>query len=103
MGISNPNNPTAAEAPLQAEYNKKVIQLAFLVACLYTVSGWLGLGVILTRFMSHPTISGFISGASVIIILSQVGGRCMRGSAGRGCHRHCCPPPPPQPGRAPAP
>jgi MFS superfamily sulfate permease-like transporter len=72
MGISNPNNPTPAEAPLQAQYNQKVIQLAFLVAVLYTASGALGLGVIITRFMSHPTISGFISGASVIIILSQV-------------------------------
>ena len=71
IGIVDPNNPTAAEAPLQDAYNTKVIQLAFLVAMLYTASGALGLGVILTRFMSHPTISGFISGASVIICLSQ--------------------------------
>ena len=70
--ITNPNKLLPEQVDLQNEYNTKVIQLAFIVACLYTASGLLGLGFIITRFLSHPTIAGFTSGASVIIGLSQV-------------------------------
>jgi sulfate transporter 4 len=70
--ITNPNRLLPEQVALQDEYNTKVIQLAFIVACLYTASGLLGLGFIITRFLSHPTIAGFTSGAAVIIGLSQV-------------------------------
>ena len=46
--------------------------MAFLAGCLYTIVGLLKLGW-LTNFLSHSVISGFMSGASVIIALSQVG------------------------------
>ena len=45
--------------------------MAFLAGCLYTIVGILKLGW-LTNFLSHSVISGFMSGASVIIALSQV-------------------------------
>ena len=51
----------------------QVIQLAFLVACLYTGVGVLRLGWIID-FLSHSVITGFTSGAAIIIALSQVGG-----------------------------
>ncbi len=47
--------------------------MAFLAGCLYTIVGILKLGW-LTNFLSHSVISGFMSGASVIIALSQVEG-----------------------------
>ncbi len=45
--------------------------MAFLAGILYTAVGILKLGW-LTNFLSHSVISGFMSGASVIIALSQV-------------------------------
>lgn len=48
-----------------------VSQVAFLAGCLYTAVGIFRLGW-LTNFLSHSVISGFMSGASVIIALSQV-------------------------------
>jgi MFS superfamily sulfate permease-like transporter len=48
-----------------------VIQVAFLVACMYTGVGVLRLGFIV-RFLSHSVITGFTSGAAVIIGMSQV-------------------------------
>lgn len=48
----------------------QVIQLAFLVACLYTGIGVLRLGWII-QFLSHSVITGFTSGAAMIIALSQ--------------------------------
>lgn len=47
--------------------------MAFLAGCLYTLVGVLRLGW-LTNFLSHSVISGFMTGASVIIGLSQA--RC---------------------------
>jgi MFS superfamily sulfate permease-like transporter len=46
-------------------------QVAFLAGCLYTLVGMFRLGW-LTNFLSHSVIAGFMSGASVIIALSQV-------------------------------
>lgn len=46
-------------------------QVAFLAGCLYTFVGVFRLGW-LTNFLSHSVIAGFMSGASVIIALSQV-------------------------------
>jgi MFS superfamily sulfate permease-like transporter len=57
--------------PLQAAYNRAVIQLAFLVACFYTAVGVLRLGFII-RFLGHPVITGFTSGAAVVIGAGQV-------------------------------
>jgi hypothetical protein len=56
---------------MQAEYNKNVIQLAFLVACLYTAIGVLRLGFLI-RFLSHAVITGFTSGAALVIAAGQV-------------------------------
>ncbi|GBF98588.1 sulfate transporter [Raphidocelis subcapitata] len=70
-GIDNPSDPTKAQVPIQALYNNKVIQLAFLVACLYTGVGVLRFGFLI-HFLSHSVITGFTSGAAIIIALSQV-------------------------------
>jgi hypothetical protein len=43
----------------------------------------------LHRFLSHPTISGFTSGAAVIIVLSQVGVQS-RGQLARPLGAACC-------------
>lgn len=69
--IANHSKPTAAQAPIQDRYNHLAIQLAFLVACLYTGVGVLRLGFV-TNFLSHSVISGFTSGAAITIGLSQV-------------------------------
>lgn len=69
--IDNPSDPTPEEMPIQEMYNTKVIQLAFLVACLYTGVGVLRLGWLI-HFLSHSVITGFTSGAAIIIGLSQV-------------------------------
>ena len=48
-------------------------QIAFIAGCLYTAVGLFRMGW-LTNFLSSAVISGFMTGASVIIALSQVGG-----------------------------
>ena len=48
-----------------------ILQVALLAGCLYTAVGLLRLGWI-TNFLSHSVICGFMTGASVIIGLSQV-------------------------------
>lgn len=75
----------------------QVIQLAFLVACLYTGVGVLRMGFLI-HFLSHSVITGFTSGAAIIIGLSQVrraapalclvgcGGSSSRHSARGHCH-----------------
>jgi len=54
-----------------SEYEHAAIQIAFLAGVLYTVIGLLGMGWI-TYFLSHATISGFMSGAAILIALGQV-------------------------------
>lgn len=46
------------------------MQVAFLAGIMYTLVGIFNLGFI-TNFISHTVISGFMSGAAVIIGLSQ--------------------------------
>jgi sulfate transporter 4 len=61
-----------ATAPITClDYQKAAIQIAFLAGVMYTAIGFLGLGWI-TYFLSHATISGFMSGAAILIALSQV-------------------------------
>ena len=50
------------------------LQVAFIAGVMYTLVGLLRLGW-LTNFISHSVISGFMSGAAVIIGLSQVSPR----------------------------
>lgn len=54
-------------------YTTLAIQTSFLVGVLNLIMGLLRLGFV-TIFMSHAVISGFISGASIIIGLSQLKG-----------------------------
>jgi MFS superfamily sulfate permease-like transporter len=49
----------------------QVIQLAFIVACMYTGVGVLRLGF-LVRFLPHSVITGFTSGAAIINGVFQV-------------------------------
>ena len=51
------------------------LQVAFIAGVMYTIVGIFNLGWI-TNFISHTVISGFMSGAAVIIGLSQV--RCSK-------------------------
>jgi len=64
----DPNNPSDPFA--QAEYNQAAIQVAFLAGLMYTAAGLLGLGWVM-NFLSHAVISGFMTGASLVIGLSQ--------------------------------
>ncbi|PSC69015.1 sulfate transporter [Micractinium conductrix] len=65
----DPNNP--ADPDLQMRVNHGAVQVAFIAGCLYTAVGVFRMGWI-TYFLSSATISGFMSGASVIIAMSQV-------------------------------
>lgn len=67
---ADPNNPTDPEA--QQIYNHVAVQVAFVAGCIYTGIGFLRLGWI-TNFLSHSVVSGFMTGASIQIALSQVG------------------------------
>ena len=69
--VTDPNNLDTYQYDVQQRYNRSVTQLAFLVAVMYTAMGALRLGFLL-RLLSHPIITGFTSGAAVIIGLSQV-------------------------------
>ncbi len=46
-------------------------QVAFLVGCVYAALGLLRLGWVV-NFLSHSVVSGFMSGASIVIALAQV-------------------------------
>eukprot|EP00798_Chlamydomonas_sp_ICE-L_P018758 gene18758-25290_t len=70
-GIDNPNEPPPELEACQEQYNRAAIQLAFIVAMLYTGVGILRLGWI-TKFLSHAVISGFTTGAAVTIGMGQV-------------------------------
>jgi MFS superfamily sulfate permease-like transporter len=65
---------------VQREYKQAVLQLAFLVACLYTAVGLFRLGFLI-RFLSHPVITGFTSGAALVIAAGQVRGAGVPSSA----------------------
>ncbi|GAX72884.1 hypothetical protein CEUSTIGMA_g339.t1 [Chlamydomonas eustigma] len=54
----------------QAAYNQAAIQLAFIVACIYTGIGLLQLGWLM-KFLSHPVVGGFMSGAAITNGLGQ--------------------------------
>eukprot|EP00195_Chlamydomonas_chlamydogama_P003258 CAMPEP_0202921966 /NCGR_PEP_ID=MMETSP1392-20130828/77673_1 /ASSEMBLY_ACC=CAM_ASM_000868 /TAXON_ID=225041 /ORGANISM="Chlamydomonas chlamydogama, Strain SAG 11-48b" /LENGTH=735 /DNA_ID=CAMNT_0049615567 /DNA_START=253 /DNA_END=2460 /DNA_ORIENTATION=- len=70
--IVNPNSITdPVQQACQDQYNRASIQLAFIVACLYTGVGVLRLGWV-TKFLSHAVIGGFTTGAAITIGLSQV-------------------------------
>jgi hypothetical protein len=76
--------PAVLQVPLQEEYNRLAIQLAFLVACLYTGVGVFRLGFV-TNFLSHAVIGGFTSGAAITIGLSQVRLAAATTTAGCSC------------------
>ncbi len=63
LGMIGANSP--------AEYISLAIGLAFLVGAIQLILGILQMGF-LVNFLSRPVISGFISAAAVIIILSQL-------------------------------
>lgn len=65
----DPNNP--ADPALQDTYNHAAIQVAFIAGCFYTAVGVFRMGW-LTNFLSSAVISGFMTGASVVIAMSQV-------------------------------
>jgi len=69
LSASNAHAPSPP--PLPPPHTAQVIQLAFLVACLYTGVGVLRFGWLI-HFLSHSVITGFTSGAAIIIALSQV-------------------------------
>ena len=50
---------------------RAAVQVAFIAGIMYTLVGLFNLGWI-TNFISHTVISGFMSGAAIIIGLSQV-------------------------------
>lgn len=71
--------PALPPAHLSAHLPACHQKVAFLAGCVYTAAGLLRLGWV-TNFLSHSVISGYMSGASLVIACTQVG--C--GSGGRG-------------------
>lgn len=65
--------PTSGSIPFECgeEYAKLAFMLSFLVGCIQLGAGVLRAGY-LVAFLGHPVVSGFTSGAAVIIGLSQV-------------------------------
>jgi hypothetical protein len=58
-------------SPFQSVFPcSRCAQVAFIAGLMYTAVGLLRLGWI-TNFLSHTTISGFMSGACIVIALSQ--------------------------------
>ena len=57
--------------PGSTEYISLVILLSLLVGCLQFIFGLFRLGFFI-NFLSHPVLSGFISAAAIIIIISQL-------------------------------
>lgn len=68
--IDDPNNPGDL-AGVQSDYNAAAIQVTVLVGLLYIGIGILRLGFF-ANFLSHSVISGFTTGAALIIGLSQL-------------------------------
>ena len=68
----NPSDPgDALEAALQDRYNRAAIQVAFFAGLLYTLIGFLRMGWII-NFLSIPVVSGFMTGAAMIILTGQI-------------------------------
>jgi MFS superfamily sulfate permease-like transporter len=70
--VTDPNNLDSFQLSVQKRYNRAAASLAFLVAVLYTAVGILRLGFMM-RFLSFPIITGFTTGASILIGVAQVG------------------------------
>ena len=69
LNVLNLNSSRDCSARVISEPD--LVQVAFLAGVMYTIVGIFNLGFI-TNFISHTVISGFMSGAAVIIGLSQV-------------------------------
>lgn len=65
-----PSSPPSSPPPLPLPAPSR--QVAFIAGCFYTAVGLFRMGW-LTNFLSSAVISGFMTGASVIIAMSQVG------------------------------
>eukprot|EP01023_Acetabularia_acetabulum_P017954 TRINITY_DN19038_c0_g1_i2.p1 TRINITY_DN19038_c0_g1~~TRINITY_DN19038_c0_g1_i2.p1 ORF type:complete len:768 (-),score=144.29 TRINITY_DN19038_c0_g1_i2:2692-4830(-) len=69
--IHDASHMTAQDETIMQDYVHKSIQISLLVAILYMVVGIFRLGF-LSNFLSHSVISGFTTGAALIIGLSQL-------------------------------
>ncbi|PRW44455.1 sulfate transporter isoform B [Chlorella sorokiniana] len=67
--MQDPNKPPFPD--LQMQYNHAAVQVAFVAGCFYTGVGLLRMGWV-TNFLSHAQVSGFMTGAAILIGLSQV-------------------------------
>jgi len=74
---------TPLAAPGSPEYVALAVQLAMLSGLMLFVFGMLRLGAV-AHFLSHPVISGFISGSALLIALSQLKHVLGVEAAGRG-------------------
>jgi sulfate transporter 4 len=73
-GLSNLLDKQGADSSdedYQDRYNRLAVQVSFLVGVAYIVMGLLRMGFV-TIFLSHAVVSGFTTGAAVIIAVSQV-------------------------------
>ena len=55
----------------QTKYNQLAIQCSLLLGISYLILGWCRLGCV-TVFLSHAVVSGFTTGAAVLIAASQI-------------------------------
>ena len=55
----------------QTKYNQLAIQCSLLLGISYLILGWFRLGCV-TVFLSHAVVSGFTTGAAVLIAASQI-------------------------------
>ena len=64
-------SPTENPVEYQERYNQLAVQTSFLVGVMYIIMGLCRLGFV-TIFLSHAVISGFTTGAAVVIGMSQI-------------------------------
>lgn len=68
----NPSDPSdALQATLQERYNHAAIQVAFIAGVMYTGIGLLRMGWVI-NVLSIPVVSGFMTGAALIILTGQI-------------------------------
>lgn len=68
---SSDNNSMSPEA-YQTVYNQLAIQCSLLLGLIYIAMGTCRLGFICTMFLSHAVVSGFTSGAALLIASAQI-------------------------------
>jgi len=69
---SSTTTATMSPEAYQTMYNQLAIQCSLLLGLIYILMGACRLGFVCTMFLSHATVSGFTSGAAMLIASAQI-------------------------------